>query len=382
MWSKNPTDAHRRLLTPIFLTAILAAVVLPMFFDAYRTAYYGTMSFDNYSRYLLWFLGEPGGELPPSPHVYRLGSVIMAAPFYHLPLVLFSGEGISHPLVNTTPEYAKALQAMCAANAVYASLSAVLATLYLTQRRDVPLGWAFSAALVFLMLTRYLGMGSADGIATPLLMITAIAMIERKVALFAIVVILGTVVNEKVALIALLCAGFRALLVPEHRKAHFLMAGFAAIALAAYAVLVLALALPGLENQRDPSTYFSAIASSVRHLTNPKGVYQNLWPVMLLLLMWWASLSRDRNPIVYGCDVGVVAALFLFALALDVQYNLGRIMMFVVPLFLLGAIANVSRQRPGVCPPEDEHSAYDRTPSAPPTAPLRYFAGAGMSKQP
>lgn len=132
-------------LAPIFMATMLVALVLPMFFEVYRTVYYGTMSYDDYSRYLLWVLGEPGGKIPPSPHVYRIGSVILAAPFYQLPVILFSGQGIHHAPVVMQPEYVRALQAMCAANAAYAAISACIVGLYLAFWRNVSVGWAFSA---------------------------------------------------------------------------------------------------------------------------------------------------------------------------------------------------------------------------------------------
>jgi hypothetical protein len=359
---------------PIFLVTVLVAAILPMFFDIYRTVYYSTMSYDDYSRYLLWVLGVPGGEIPPSPHVYRLGSVILAAPFYHLPVVMFSGEGIQHAPIMMQQEHVRALQAMCAANAAYATLAACIAGHYLTFRRNVPMGWAFSATLIFLLLTRYLGMGSADGIATLPLMIAVIAMVERRIAIFAAAVIIGTIVNEKVALIAFLAASLRTLFVAEHRKAHLVMAGVAAMALAAYAATVLTLAMPGLDNQRDPGTYLSAIAGSVSHLVGMKGAYQNLWPLIFLFILWWTSIGQTRDPIVYHCDIVGVAALFMFAMALDVQYNVGRIVMFSLPLFLLGAVESMARLRAGSGSPHDTKPDAARSPA--PVAPFPSVAGA------
>ncbi|GLV23738.1 hypothetical protein TomTYG45_01810 [Sphingobium sp. TomTYG45] len=334
-------------LAPIFMATMLVALVLPMFFEVYRTVYYGTMSYDDYSRYLLWVLGEPGGKIPPSPHVYRIGSVILAAPFYQLPVILFSGQGIHHAPVVMQPEYVRALQAMCAANAAYAAISACLVGLYLAFWRNVSVGWAFCATLIFLLLTRYLGMGSADGIATLPLVIAAIAMIERRIAIFAAAVILGTIVNEKVALIAFFGASLRMLFVVEHRKVYFVMACVAAVALAAYAATVLTLAMPGLDNQRDPGTYVSGMIGSIRHLFGLKGAYQNLWPPIVVIILWWTAIRPSRDPMVYLCDIGGVIALFLFALALDVQYNVGRIVMFSMPLFLLGAVESMARSRLG-----------------------------------
>jgi hypothetical protein len=122
-----------------------------------------------------------------------------------------------------------------------------------------------------------------------------------------------------------------------------MMAGIAAVALAAYAAAVLTLALPGLDNQRDPSTYLSGIIGSVGGLVGMKGAYQNLWPAIVLLVLGWTGIRQSRDPMVYVCDLGGIIALFLFALALDVQYNVGRIVMFSMPLFLLGAVENMAR---------------------------------------
>jgi hypothetical protein len=333
---------HNRMLAAMAIMVI--AAVLPMFFDVYRSVYFVTVSFDDYSHYLLWLLGLPGAEIPPSPHVYRLGSVVAAAPFYHLPLVKFSGEGIFRAPVETPLEYAKALQAMCAANIFYGSVAAIVAGTYLALRRNVPVGWAFAATLASLLLTRYFAMNSADGIALLPLMIAMIGIIERKVAILVPAVILGTIVNEKVALVAFLVLALRFVFVPEHRRVHLALLLIAGFALAAYAVTVLTLALPGLDNQRDPGTYLNSIADSLHHLTGMKGLYQNIWPCLFIVLLWLVSIVRtEKHSIVYNIDIGAVALLFVFALALDVDYNVGRIVMFSMPLFFLGAIDGIAR---------------------------------------
>ena len=357
-------------IAPLFMVTILAALVLPMFFEIYRTVFYSTMSFDDYSPYLLWMLGEPGGKVPASPHAYRFGAIVLAAPFYHLPVVLFSGQGILHAPVVMQPEYVRALQAMCAANAAYAALSACIVGLYLAFWRNVSSAWAFSATLIFLLLTRYLGMGSTDGIATLPLVIAAIAMIERRIAIFAAAVLLGTIVNEKVALIAFFATGLRMLFLVEHRKSYLIMWGFAAFALAAYAATVLTLAIPGLDNQRDPTTYLPSVINSIGNLLGAKGAYQNVWPVIIVIILWWTAVRQTRDPLVYGCDLGIIIALFLFTLAIDVQFNVGRIVMFSMPLFLIGAVESMARSAVGAAPagPVDPVRNWAR-----PTAPIASF---------
>ena len=74
-WSKETTIF-------IFLLATLSIAALNGFFDSYRIAFFKAELYDDYARYLIWLLGEPGGALPKSPFVYRIGSVVFAAPFY------------------------------------------------------------------------------------------------------------------------------------------------------------------------------------------------------------------------------------------------------------------------------------------------------------
>ena len=85
-WSKETTIF-------IFLLATLSIAALNGFFDSYRIAFFKAESYDDYARYLIWLLGEPGGALPKSPFVYRIGSVVFAAPFYYLPLIDLQGGG-------------------------------------------------------------------------------------------------------------------------------------------------------------------------------------------------------------------------------------------------------------------------------------------------
>ncbi|GLV22565.1 hypothetical protein TomMM35A_24130 [Sphingobium sp. TomMM35A] len=363
-------------IAPLFMVTILAALVLPMFFEIYRTVFYSTMSFDDYSPYLLWMLGEPGGKVPVSPHAYRFGAIVLATPFYHLPVVLFSGQGILHAPVVMQPEYVRALQAMCAANAAYAALSACIVGLYLAFWRNVSSAWAFSATLIFLLLTRYLGMGSTDGIATLPLVVAAIAMIERRIAIFAAAVLLGTIVNEKVALIAFFATGLRMLFLVEHRKSYLIMWGFAAFALAAYAATVLTLAIPGLDNQRDPTTYLPSVINSIGNLLGAKGAYQNVWPVIIVIILWWTAVRQTRDPLVYGCDLGIIIALFLFTLAIDVQFNVGRIVMFSMPLFLIGAVESMARSAVGAAPAGPVDPVQNWTRPAAPIAPSPKIRGA------
>ena len=113
-------------ITLLLMAATLLAAALNGFFIAYRTAIFKVLSYDDYAPYLLYVLGEPGGEIPHSPWVYRIGSIILAAPFYNLPLVSLNGGGAREIIASDTLFYLKATQAICFANLFYVSVSCLL----------------------------------------------------------------------------------------------------------------------------------------------------------------------------------------------------------------------------------------------------------------
>ena len=132
---------------------LLSIAALNGFFDSYRIAFFKAESYDDYARYLIWLLGEPGGALPKSPFVYRIGSVVFAAPFYYLPLIDLQGGGAAKVLPPATLEYAKATQAMCAANAFAVLMSCVAAYLYCRKRLKVTPEWSFIGSVLLFVLS-------------------------------------------------------------------------------------------------------------------------------------------------------------------------------------------------------------------------------------
>ena len=64
--------------------ALLAILFHPFFFITFRLMAFDTVPRDDYARYLLWLLHEPGGAFPGSLYGYRILSVLAAAPFYYV----------------------------------------------------------------------------------------------------------------------------------------------------------------------------------------------------------------------------------------------------------------------------------------------------------
>ena len=327
--------------TVLILGAVLVAGALPIFADVYRISLFGAVSYDDYAPYLLWLLGEPGGRTAPSPHFYRIGSVALAAPFYYLPPIGFSG-------IDETVAYQKATQAMCLANVFYLSLAALTVSAYLRLRLAVSAEWSFVAAFVFLLLSRYLGLNGVDGIATLPLTLLVFTAAERRVAHFAVLLIIGAAINEKIIITSALFVFLRTLFVPEARREYFLMSLANAAVLAVYIFAVAALAVAGNENHVDPSTYFGGLLDMVHRSLSARGFYLNAWAPLLLTGMWAVAMQAPRSrAFTLACDLGVILLLLLIAFALDVNLNAGRIVMYSMPIFLTGSVQALASMQHG-----------------------------------
>ena len=327
---------QRNIAVSAALTLILFAGALPLFFDVYRIAVFKAVSYDDYAPYLLWLLDLPGGSIPQSPHAYRLGSILLSAPFFHLPLVEFTGARL--PLL-----YQQATQAVCLANVFYVSVSALLMSCYLHLQRGVALEWAALAGFAALLLARYQGLNNVDGIASPLLLLIVLSALERRVTWFCLFSLLGLFVNEKTVVVGGLLVFFRLLFEPEHRRSWFVMTIAAFGTLVLYLATVKLVAIPGNEYQTSPGTYLGSALGMVGLSLDAKGLFINVWPVLFLLTLWAiGTTAPSRDRIILRCDVGVLAGLTAMSFLLDVKYAVGRIDMYVLPLYLMGATQALS----------------------------------------
>jgi len=328
-----------------------------MFFDVYRLHVFGTLSYDDYARFLLFVLGERGGQVPPSPFVYRIGSVVLAIPFYYLPPLELRGGWATDP--TAAVEYVRATQAICAANVFFVTATAIVIMIYLRGRLRTSLETAFCAALVFIILSRYLGLGSIDGIATLVVAAGVISAAERYFRGFCAAALIGAAVNEKILLVLFAMVSFRALSQYEHRLAYMKLAAAAAAVLFGYVLTVWAFPFPGAENQRDVGTYIPSLVAMLKNSLTAQGLYQNLWPPIILAALWLVGMSAPtKGRFTSAADIAVPLVLLLVSLALNVNYNAGRITMYALPLFVIGAaqsLALMSAQMAG-------SNAYNRRP--------------------
>jgi hypothetical protein len=313
-------------------TAIVVALVLlsiPLFFSIYRDAAFNTAPHDDYAPYLQSIVGS-GGRVPGAPMNYRLFSVLVAVPLYFaLPLYSFSN------LHGVDPNYLKATEAISAES--WLSLLAMTVVIYATCRNKVGATRksAFIVALLSLFFAQFTGLTTVDPIA--LLIISLLVYSLDRIQLFAPLILVSVGFNEKIAFLFVIVFGLRLLLARDRSALSFLVVSL--LATGVYFVVRIAVAAPGNGNQTSPSTYWDSFVTTARESLTLKGLVINVLPIVLVGLVAWLDVRTARqlgyeSVIWRNTDALVFIGLLLIGLAIDVQYTVGRLVMFAFPLYM------------------------------------------------
>ncbi|WP_170373332.1 hypothetical protein [Ruegeria arenilitoris] len=323
----------------LFLALVFTVAAGEMFFDTYRVVYFGAVSFDDYSHYLLYLLDEERGRVPPSPHVYRIGSVILALPFYNLPFVSLS-TGSGEVFLPDSVADAKALAAMCAANVFYLVLTALLVYAYLLRRVGTTAQWAFIGAASVLFLGQFLALEGNDGISVFPLTVALLLAAEKKWKWFLLTVFLGAFINEKIIIVTLLIFGLRALVMMSLRSDEARVTAALFCLFVGFLVVITAFPFPGVnDNQREIGQFITSALSTLKGSTSVKGLYLNVWPVLVLTACWWIAVTgQAANQVLRRTDVLALLAFFSLIAMLNVQFNIGRLVTYFMPFFVVGCI--------------------------------------------
>ena len=184
---------------------------------------------------------------------------------------------------------------MCAANAFAVLMSCVAAYLYCRTRLKVTPEWSFIGSVLLFVLSRFLGLVAADGIALLPMTLIVLAIFEKRFLVFVAMVLLGVLVNEKTAIVATLFVAGR-LIFSEGNRSFYLGSLLVALATVAGVFAVASvLQFPGAEYQRDPSTYLSSALNMLKDLFTPKGVYRNLLLPASLIGLWLIALCAPHR---------------------------------------------------------------------------------------
>ena len=322
-----------RLVPSIAAFGFLAVLFSPCLFFTFRLMVFDTVPRDDYARYLLWLLNEPGSTFPGSPYGYRILSVLAGAPFYYLLPAL--------PLTNLPaviePHYLRATAALAIVSYLAMLAGAVLAyrllvSRYLCSKAD----GLFAASFVVLceLNTSFYGI---DPLAF-LLIIAALYTIDRPV-LFAVIVSASILFNEKVPIVLGAWLSIRWMLDPDIRKQFRTPLIVLILAIAAYATMLAIVRMEGHSEQLDAGVYFPTIIQNVvATFMTPRGYVLNILPCVLLVggVCWsWWYLDTRRSGIYSTLDLLVVPVLILLALALTQFFQVGRIALHAAPLFML-----------------------------------------------
>ena len=325
-------DRCRRLVAAAGWTALLALILHPLCVILFRLMIFDTLPRDDYAPMLLWWLGAPGAVPPISPYGYRALSVLAAVPFYHL-LPPFA---LTNLPANLTPQYVQATAALAAMSFGALVGSAVMAYRLVLDRFGLGRPEGLFAALFVLVAQLYASPFGVDPLAI-CVVVLALYFVER-VAVFAVILVASVIVNEKIAILFVVWLTIRCLLRAEDRRALGAQWLASVAAIAAYAVLLAVVRLPGHGEQFDPGVYFPTLVQNVvASMTTARGFMFNIVPCALLLgiVAWsWRTLGWQRHRIYARLDLLAIPALAGVALILTQYFQVGRIVAHGAPLFI------------------------------------------------
>lgn len=323
----------------LIVLAVSVVATYPMFVESFRLMMFQAAPRDDYAPYLLHILGR-GGEVPGAPFAYRFMSVAIAAPFYSLlPAYRFTN------LVNVDLAYLKATQALAFVS--WMSLAMLAVVIYRTARDRLGASPGASIAALFAtaLFSRYTAVAGVDPLAMLFIAVAAYAF-ERPPA-FAVVTVLSTAFNEKIWIVLTVLVAARAVDARALRpyRTHLIAC---VVAICSYAAAKLYFHVPGSEHQTAPSMFASNAVEALRLTLSAKGMIQNVFPITLVFGTFaWASrrLKGSVRPFFTTWDTLVPAALMALGIAINVAFNLGRLVMHSLPLIMPALAVALDRVR-------------------------------------
>lgn len=314
--------------------ALLTLLFHPFFFIVFRLMAFNTVPRDDYARYLLWLLHEPGAAFPGSPYGYRILSVLAAAPFYYL----LPGLPLTNLPTDLEPTYLKATAALAAVSYLAMVAGAMMAYRLVVDRfARPPIEGLFAAAFILICecCASFFGI---DPLAF-LLIVCALYAIDR-IWLFALIMAMSILFNEKILIVFAVWISLRSVWSAD-RPFFGPRLIVVTAAVAAYAAMLAIVRLEGHSEQLDANAYLPTLVQNiVATLTTPRGLILNILPCVLLAgTVWWSwlELKADRGGagIFARLDLLVIPAVAVITLVLTQFYQVGRIVMHAAPLFIV-----------------------------------------------
>jgi hypothetical protein len=319
-------------LTVLLILALLASVQI--FFEIYREAAFNTLPRDDYASFLLYLVGQ-GGSFPGSPYAYRVLSVLAAIPFFYtLPLYRFSNLGAVDPL------YLRATEALAMVSYLSILLTALIVYLIARKRLAASSLAALLAALVVPLLSYSISRPGIDPLAV--LWVALLVYLYPRPGWFAALVLVSAFVNEKIPFIfaVVMLARWiwlRGVKRQPISRTLWVEGAASLLALAVYFIARAILKYPGFENQADLRQFAPQILASLTYIFSLKGLVLNLLPIAILFILAglavWGKEPRLDGQF-FPSDGLCALALLILALGTDLQFTIGRVVMFAYPLYL------------------------------------------------
>ncbi len=322
----------------LFVFFILVILTQNLFFELYRYAIFNVMPHDDYGRYLLYFVGDDYGLVPVASHAYRGLAVLLAVPFYHtLPLFTFTGlpEGLDENYIRSI---------LSLSFVTYLSIVVICIYSYLIARNRFGASKivGFVTLLLTYLVTQHLREGLFGVDAMGVMMLTLVVYYLDNKLLYIVLLLSSIFINEKVAMVFFILFAGR-FVFDKERKFDVYLVG-AAFSLALYALANLYFHLPGNEEHRDVVNFFSQFAETLQLSLTFKGMLLNVVPMVIVVYLYYLACSATKytQTGIYfkKIDFLPIVGLIVITHLVDVDYNAGRIIMFLFPLYVpLAAIA-------------------------------------------
>lgn len=330
----------RNLMRHLLLLALLVFCSYWIFIDIYRINAFNTVPIDDYAPYLLYILGEEGGNIPGSPFAYRLFSVAAAVPFYYiLPFFKFS------LLENVDLTYLRAVEAL--AMVAYVSMLASCALVYLiiTKRFGGSGSSGLIGSLAALLVLQFSGYTGVDPIA--ILMVCLLIYYSRSPIVFGLLIIISVGFNEKVSLVLSMLMVSRVVFLKDKR--FLLYAILSVLAFVIYLSMRTLLDIPGGEVHMEFMRFPVNAISNFSNLATLKRFVLDIAPVMTLVIFYvLAANEKKLNPNRHdnyfsAVDISALLGLFLIVMGTGMRFNIGRVSMFCFPFYLPLAAVYIER---------------------------------------
>ncbi|CAA6821375.1 MAG: Unknown protein [uncultured Thiotrichaceae bacterium] len=324
----------------IFIVAILLILATHnFFFETYREMIFNITLHDHYDKYAHLFIGNVElGARPSATHAYRFLSVLIALPLYYIiPFFTFSG-------VETLNLHEDSLRMLMAfALMTYLSVMGSCMTAFMIARKrfSAPLPASLLVMLLMYIMLKHLGSGlhGVDAIGVFLLSL-AIYFMHNKL-LYSLLIISGVFVNEKIAMIFFMLMTWRWLIYSPRKIDAYIIAPTIAILMYAAANVLGPMYFQftdGNADHRDVTNFLAQFLETFLTNLSLKGFILNVLPFSLLAGMFVlaskATKFIDTGIYFKKSDFIALLGIVIIIHLINVDYNAGRLAMFVLPLYL------------------------------------------------